>query len=214
MTYRWEIAGRIAQERVVAVIRTASSGEAVAVGRALLAAGIRVLEVALTTPQGIEALRTLAGEVTDDHVLGAGTVLDAAMAGAAIGAGARFLVSPGLSLEVVRTGSRYGVPVLPGAATPTEVVGALEAGADMVKLFPASSLGIDYLRALRPVVPQAALVPTGGITASNAGGWLEAGAVAVGVGGSLTRGDSAAIGARARELLDAVGMVSVGPTPR
>ena len=214
MGYRWEIAGRIAQERVLAVIRSASPAEAVAVGRALLAAGIRVLEVALTTPQGVDAIRALAAEVTGDQVLGAGTVLDSGMASAAIGAGARFLVSPGLSPEVVRTGNRYGLPVLPGAATPTEVVAALEAGADMVKLFPAGSLGVEYLRALRPVVPQAALVPTGGISASNARDWLEAGAVAIGVGGSLTRGEGAAIGARARELLDAVGTTPIPSTAR
>lgn len=205
--YRWEVADRIARERVIAVIRSGSAEEAVEVGRALVGAGIRVLEVALTTPGGVEAIRTLALELGDEQVLGAGTVLDAGMANAAISAGARFLVSPGLSEEVVRTGARYGVPALPGAATVTEVVAALEAGAELVKLFPASSIGVDYLRALRPVLPQAPLVPTGGIGAATAREWLEAGAVAVGVGGGLTRGDREAIGARARELLEAIGPV-------
>lgn len=205
MSYRWEVAQRIASERVVAVIRSGSADEAVEVGRALAAAGIEVLEVALTTPGGIRAIETLAHGLGGHRVLGAGTVLDAEMASAAIAAGARFLVSPHLSPDVIRTGNRRGVPSLPGAASVTEVVAALEAGAEMVKLFPAGALGIDYLTSLRPVLPQAPLVPTGGIGAANARQWLEAGAVAVGVGGGLTKGDRASIGARARELLDAIG---------
>lgn len=204
MSYRWEVAERIAAERVVAVIRSGSAGEAVAAGRALAAAGINVLEVALTTPGGVEAIRTLAGELGDAQVLGAGTVLDSTMAGAAIAAGARFLVSPGVAPDVIATGNRYGVPSLPGAASVTEVVAALEAGAEMVKFFPAAGLGIEYMKALRPVLPQAPFVPTGGIDASNARAWLDAGAVAVGVGGSLTRGDAGLIGERARTLLEAI----------
>jgi 2-dehydro-3-deoxyphosphogluconate aldolase/(4S)-4-hydroxy-2-oxoglutarate aldolase len=204
MSYRWEVAERIAAERVVAVIRSGSAGEAVAAGRALAAAGINVLEVALTTPGGVEAIRALAGELGDAQVLGAGTVLDSTMAGAAIAAGARFLVSPGVAPDVISTGNRYGVPSLPGAASVTEVVAALEAGAEMVKFFPAAGLGIEYMKALRPVLPQAPFVPTGGIDASNARAWLDAGAVAVGVGGSLTRGDAGLIGERARTLLEAI----------
>jgi 2-dehydro-3-deoxyphosphogluconate aldolase / (4S)-4-hydroxy-2-oxoglutarate aldolase len=209
MSYRWEVAERIARERVIAVIRSGSAAEAIEVGRALTGAGVKVLEVALTTPGGVDAIRTLAAELGEDHVLGAGTVLDAPMASAAIAAGARFLVSPGLAEDVIRTGNRYGVPALPGAGSVTEIVAALEAGAEMVKFFPASALGIDYMKALRPVLPQAPLVPTGGIGAADARRWLEAGAVALGVGGSLTRGDRETIGVRARELLDAIGPLLV-----
>jgi 2-dehydro-3-deoxyphosphogluconate aldolase / (4S)-4-hydroxy-2-oxoglutarate aldolase len=131
-------------------------------------------------------------------------VLDEPSAVAAIAAGARFLVSPGVVPDVVRAGNRHGVPALPGAASVTEVVAAMEAGAEMVKLFPAGPLGIGTLEALRPVLPQVPFVLAGGIGAGTARAWLDAGAVAVGVGGSLTRGDGAGIAERARALLDAV----------
>jgi 2-dehydro-3-deoxyphosphogluconate aldolase/(4S)-4-hydroxy-2-oxoglutarate aldolase len=204
MRHRWEVAARIAAERVVAVIRSSSNEEAISVGRALAEGGISVLEVALTTPGGVDAIRALAAELGDRCLVGAGTVLDQGMATAAIRAGAQFMVSPNVALPVIRTGGRYGVPTLPGASTTTEVIAALEAGADMVKLFPASALGLDYLKAMLPVLPNVALVPTGGISAATARQWLEAGAVAVGVGGSLTKGDPAAVGARAAEMVEAV----------
>jgi 2-dehydro-3-deoxyphosphogluconate aldolase / (4S)-4-hydroxy-2-oxoglutarate aldolase len=204
MTYRWEVSARIARERVVAIIRSASAAEAVQAGRSLFEAGIQVLEVALTTPGGIGAIRELAGELAGDQLLGAGTVLDEAMADAAIEAGARFLVSPGLVHSVLRAGGRHGVPTLPGAGTATEIIAAMEAGAEMVKLFPASALGTGFVRAIRPVLPAAALVPTGGVSADSAREWLDAGAVAVGVGGALTSGDRLAISGRARDLLAAV----------
>jgi 2-dehydro-3-deoxyphosphogluconate aldolase/(4S)-4-hydroxy-2-oxoglutarate aldolase len=204
VAYRWQVLTRIAEERVIAVIRSGSAEQATAVGLALAQAGITVLEVALTTPGGVEAIGRLARELGEDCLLGAGTVLDESSATAVIRAGARFLVTPGLAPDVLRTGGRYGIPTLPGAASTTEVLSAMEAGAEMVKLFPASALGVEYLRALRPVLPNAALVPTGGVSAATAREWLDAGAVAVGVGGSLTRGDASAIGSRATELLEAI----------
>jgi 2-dehydro-3-deoxyphosphogluconate aldolase/(4S)-4-hydroxy-2-oxoglutarate aldolase len=211
--YRWEVSSRIAQERLIAVIRSDSAQEAVEIGRALAGAGVGIMEVALTTPGGLDAIDRLVRELgpsSDGVLLGAGTVLDEQAAFAAITAGARFLVCPGAAVSVVRTGCRYGVPVLPGAASLSEIVAAMEAGADMVKFFPASSLGVDYLKSLRSVIPQAALVPTGGVSVANAREWLEAGAVALGVGGSLTRGRGQSIAARARELLDAIHPVKVG----
>uniref|UniRef100_UPI002231C717 bifunctional 4-hydroxy-2-oxoglutarate aldolase/2-dehydro-3-deoxy-phosphogluconate aldolase n=1 Tax=Caldinitratiruptor microaerophilus TaxID=671077 RepID=UPI002231C717 len=209
--YRWEIARRIHEERVVAIVRAGSAEAALRAARAILEGGIRVLEVALTTPGGLEAIRALAGE-TDGALVGAGTVLDAETAVAAVRAGARFLVSPGLFPEVVRAGHRHGVPVLPGAATPTEIAAALEAGADLVKVFPASALGPGFVRAVREALPQAPLVPTGGVGADNAAEWLRAGAAALGVGGALTRGDPAGIAARARELVAAVRAAASGGT--
>ena len=203
-TYRWEISARIAEEKVLAVIRSSGAAEAVEVGRALAEGGIRVLEVAFTTPQAPEAISRLSRDLGDRALVGAGTVLDEASAVAAIRAGARFLVSPNVALDVVRAGGRYGVPALPGAASTTEILTALEAGADIVKLFPASVLGIDYLKAILPVLPNVALLPTGGITAETAPRWLAAGAVGVGVGGSLTRGDADTISARAAEMVEAV----------
>jgi 2-dehydro-3-deoxyphosphogluconate aldolase/(4S)-4-hydroxy-2-oxoglutarate aldolase len=203
-TYRWEISARIAEEKVLAVIRSDGAAEAVEVGRALADGGIRVLEVAFTTPRAPDAIAQLSLELGDRALVGAGTVLDESSAVAAIRAGARFLVSPNVALDVVRAGGRYGVPALPGAASTTEILTALEAGVDIVKLFPASVLGIDYLKAVLPVLPTVALVPTGGINAETAPRWLEAGAVCVGVGGSITRGDPSTISARAAQIVEAV----------
>jgi 2-dehydro-3-deoxyphosphogluconate aldolase/(4S)-4-hydroxy-2-oxoglutarate aldolase len=132
--------------------------------------------------------------------VGAGTVLDAAAAFAAITAGAQFLVSPVVAEDVLRTGHRYGLAVLPGAATATEMNLALELGADMVKLFPSGALGLEFMRSVATAMPQVPFVPTGGVTTENAPLWLEAGAVAVGIGGNLTRGDPAGIQARAEQL--------------
>lgn len=203
--FRWEITSAIARARVIAIVRSDTAERALAVARALLDGGIRVLEVALTTPDGLDVIRALAADLERrGGVLGAGTVLDGETATAAIRAGARFLVSPGLFPEVLRAAHRYGVPVLPGVATPTEIVSALEAGADMVKVFPAEVLGPGFVRAVRAALPQAPLVPTGGVNADNVAEWLRAGAVALGVGGYLTQGDATDMVQRAGTLLAAV----------
>jgi 2-dehydro-3-deoxyphosphogluconate aldolase/(4S)-4-hydroxy-2-oxoglutarate aldolase len=203
--YRWEICAKIASMRVLGVLRTPSGKQAVEVGEALVRGGLPVIEVALTTPDGLEAIRALA-EVNDSRLVGAGTVLDSPTARAAILAGARFLVSPSVIPEVIATGHRYGVPVLPGAQTPSEIQQALEAGSDMVKVFPASQLGPGFVSGVLAALPQAPLVPTGGITAGNAAAWLTAGAVAVGVGGSLTSGGPMQASERAVQLLAAIEM--------
>lgn len=202
---RSEIAASLIRGRIIAIVRAPTGREAVATGQSLMEAGMPAVEVALTTPGGIEAVAALA-EASSGCLVGAGTVLDSASARLAVLAGARFLVSPALSAEVMRTAHRYGVAVVPGAATPTEVIATLEAGADLTKLFPASELGVGYLKAIRAAIPQAALVPTGGVDATNARSWLEAGAVAVGVGGALTRGSESEVQARAKELLEAVSL--------
>lgn len=208
MQYRWEINAAIAAERVLAVVRADSGQAALRAGQTLIDAGIRVVEVALTTPDGLDAVRQLARPVQeppdDGRVVGVGTVLDATSARLATLAGARFLVSPSVAPDVIEAGHRYGASVLPGTQTPTEIDRALSAGADMVKLFPASSLGPDYLQAVRAALPQAPVVPTGGVGAGNAAAWLEAGAVAVGVGGSLVSGNPEQMTERAGELLNVV----------
>lgn len=206
--YRWDINTAIAAERVLAVVRAESGEAAVRVGKTLIDAGIRVVEVALTTPDGTDAIRELARPqgtpAADGRIVGGGTVLDAASARLATLAGARFLVSPSVAPEVIEAGHRYGASVMPGTQTPTEIERALGAGADMIKLFPASAVGPDYLQAVRAALPQAPIVPTGGVSADDAADWLAAGAVAVGVGGSLVSGEAAEIAARAGRLLDAV----------
>jgi 2-dehydro-3-deoxyphosphogluconate aldolase/(4S)-4-hydroxy-2-oxoglutarate aldolase len=197
----WEVTAAIAEAKVVGIIRTEDAEQAVRAARAVAAGGVEVLEIALTTRDGLEAIR----ELRDDGVLlGAGTVLDAATARLACLAGARFLVTPAVLPEVVEAGHTYGVPVLPGAATPTEILTALRAGADLVKVFPAAQLGPGFVRAVRAALPQAPLVPTGGVDAGNAAQWLAAGAVAVGCGGALTKGSAEDMTNAAAALRDAV----------
>jgi 2-dehydro-3-deoxyphosphogluconate aldolase / (4S)-4-hydroxy-2-oxoglutarate aldolase len=196
---RWTTCAAIADARCVGILRARGAAAAVAAGRALVQGGVTVVEVAFTTPDAPTAIAELRA-ACPDALIGAGTVLDAAAAFAAVQAGARFLVSPLVSGEVLRAGHRYGVAVIPGAATPTEVNAAMELGADAVKLFPAGSLGVDYLRAIAAAMPHVPFVPTGGISAQDAPRWLAAGAMAVGVGGDLTRGDPAGMTERARLL--------------
>jgi 2-dehydro-3-deoxyphosphogluconate aldolase/(4S)-4-hydroxy-2-oxoglutarate aldolase len=176
---------------------------------ALAKGGVRAIEVTLTTPGALEALAEHRATASD-LVLGAGTVLDVMSARMAIAAGARFVVSPVFDRALVEMCHRYDVPAMPGAYTPTEILTAREAGADLIKLFPAGGLGPGYLRDLRGPMPGLRLVPTGGVTVENAAAFLQAGAVAVGVGGDLieraavAHGDWARVTERARRLQTAV----------
>lgn len=199
--YRWEITRAALEQRVFAIVRSDSYERVTATADTLLAAGITSLEISLTSPHALDAVSTLRRETGDDMVIGAGTVLDAAAARAAVDAGARFLVSPALDVEVIRTGHRYGVPVFPGVATPTEAVQAMESGADALKLFPASAHDPGWLRDVRAALPQAALLPTGGVTVETAPEWIAAGAVACGMGSALSEGDRETVAKRVTELL-------------
>ncbi|MDJ1132839.1 bifunctional 4-hydroxy-2-oxoglutarate aldolase/2-dehydro-3-deoxy-phosphogluconate aldolase [Streptomyces iconiensis] len=199
--YRWEITRSALEQRVFAIVRAESYEKATAAADALLGAGITSLEISLTTPFALEAISTLRRETGDDSIIGAGTVLDAPSARLAVDAGARFLVSPGLDPEVIRTGHRYGIPVFPGVASPTEMLRALELGADALKLFPASGYGPGWLRDVRAALPQAPVLPTGGITVESAPDWIAAGAVACGMGSALTEGDRETVAKRVSELL-------------
>jgi 2-dehydro-3-deoxyphosphogluconate aldolase/(4S)-4-hydroxy-2-oxoglutarate aldolase len=188
--------------RVIAIIRTSSAAEAIEVGEVLVSAGLPVIEVALTTPNGLEAIAGLAA-VEDGRLVGAGTVLDAGAAREAVAAGARFLVSPGLDEALVREAARLDVASMPGAATATEIMRARALGADFVKVFPASTYGPEHLRALRVVFPDVAFVPTGGVGPSNAADWFAAGASAVAVGSALASGGAAQVRELAHRLLAA-----------
>ena len=189
----------IADARCIGIVRADSPAEATSIGKALVAGGLTIVEVAYTTPNASAAITALRSECPD-AVVGAGTVLDLAAAFAAVSAGAQFLVSPVVAEDVLRAGQRYGVAVIPGACTPTEIKAAMELGADAVKLFPAGALGIGFMRSVATAMPQVPFVPTGGVNADDALRWLEAGAMAVGVGGDLTRGDPAGIQDRAQQL--------------
>jgi 2-dehydro-3-deoxyphosphogluconate aldolase/(4S)-4-hydroxy-2-oxoglutarate aldolase len=173
---------RLRDEQVLAVIRAGSAAEAVRAGRALAEGGVRALEVAFTTPDAATAIGELAAD--PELFVGAGTVLSGAQAHAAIDAGAAFLVSPSLVPDALSVAREAGVLALPGALTPTEVVAAAEQ-AEVVKLFPASLGGVSYLKALLAPLPELRIVPTGGVSATNASEWLAAGAFAVGAGGDL-----------------------------
>ncbi|WP_338932413.1 bifunctional 4-hydroxy-2-oxoglutarate aldolase/2-dehydro-3-deoxy-phosphogluconate aldolase [Streptomyces netropsis] len=199
--YRWEITGAALAQRVLAVVRGDSYDRATATAGTLLSAGITSLEISLATPFALEVVTTLAREVGDEALIGAGGVLDAPSARMAVEAGARFLVSPSLDPEVIRTGHRYGVPVFPGVSTPTEIVRALELGADALKLFPASAHHPGWIEDIRAALPQSALLPTGGITIDSAPEWIAAGAVACAMGSVLSEGDRDTVAKRAADLL-------------
>ncbi|UZJ33589.1 bifunctional 4-hydroxy-2-oxoglutarate aldolase/2-dehydro-3-deoxy-phosphogluconate aldolase [Streptomyces endophytica] len=199
--YRWEITRAALAQRVFAIVRSKTYDEASATADTLLSAGITTLEISMTTPFALEAVTTLTRELGEDAVIGAGTVLDAMSARMAVDAGARFLVSPSLDPEVIRTAHRYGVPVFPGVSTPTEIVRALELGADALKLFPAAAHDPSWLREVRAALPQAPLLPTGGVTVDSAPEWIAAGAAAVGMGAALSEGDRDTVAKRAAELL-------------
>ncbi len=193
---------RILDGGIVAVVRSESSGSLVKVVQALAEGGVTAAEITFTVPDAVEVIRQVRHTVGDAIVLGAGTVLDPETARAAMLAGAEYIVSPIVNLEVLRLCRRYDTVVMPGAFTPTEVLAAWEAGADVVKIFPADVGGPTYLRALHGPLPQVRLMPTGGVDLSTAEAFLKAGACCLGVGGALVEPKTIANGdfTRIREL--------------
>jgi 2-dehydro-3-deoxyphosphogluconate aldolase/(4S)-4-hydroxy-2-oxoglutarate aldolase len=170
---------------LVPVLRAESEAQALALADAIAAGGVTVLEVTMTVPGAIRVMRRLAEE-RPDILIGAGTVLDPETARMCILEGAQFVVSPALNIRTIEMCHRYGIAVLPGALTPTEIVTAWQAGADVVKVFPASSLGgAKYLKSVKAPLPQVEMIPTGGVSQATAAEFLEAGAFALGVGADL-----------------------------
>jgi 2-dehydro-3-deoxyphosphogluconate aldolase/(4S)-4-hydroxy-2-oxoglutarate aldolase len=170
---------------VVAVIRLKDPGKLRAVVDAMADGGVRALEVTMTVPGAVDLIRALAPSLPDGFLLGAGTVTDAATAHAVIDAGARFVVGPVFRPDVIAACHERDVPAMPGCFSPTEILAAHECGADIIKVFPATMLGPQYLKDVRAPLPQVKLMPTGGVTLDNAGDWIRAGAVAVGLGSAL-----------------------------
>ena len=170
---------------VVAIVRVASAREAVEVCGAIAKGGVKPIEVTMTVPGAIDAIKEFKSAVKDEVLVGAGTVLDPETARAVILAGAEFVVSPTLNLEVIKVCRRYNKIVIPGTFTPTEILAAWEAGADIVKVFPATVGGPQYLRDIRGPLPQIRLCPTGGVNLENTPDFIRAGAVAVAAGTSL-----------------------------
>lgn len=201
---------RVLRTGIVAVIRAPRGDLLVDVAEALLAGGVDVMEVTFTVPNAVQVLARVAERLGDRVLLGAGTVLDAETCRAALLTGARFIVSPATNLEVIKMCRRYDTLVMPGAFTPTEVITAWEAGADIVKVFPSDVAGPAYLKALRGPLPQVRLMPTGGVNLETAADFLRAGACALGVGGSLVEpkavesGDMKRIEQLARQYVEIV----------
>jgi 2-dehydro-3-deoxyphosphogluconate aldolase/(4S)-4-hydroxy-2-oxoglutarate aldolase len=198
---------RITTTGLVPVIRARSADEAAEAVAAIQKGGLSVLEITMTVPDAVALIRDVA-QRAPDALVGAGTVLDAKTARDCIDAGARFVVSPALDVETIRTCNEAGIAVLPGALTPTEVVTAWRAGADLVKVFPAGSVGgPSYIKSLKAPLPQIGLVPTGGVSLQTAKAFLEAGAAALGVGADLVdlaalrAGNGALITERAKAFL-------------
>ena len=210
MTKEKVLAG-ITAAKVVAVIRIKDAARLAQVAAALQRGGVGVLEVTMTVPGAVEIIREMARAKAPGTLIGAGTVLDAGTATDVIAAGADFVVSPITDPETVRACRDAGVLVAPGAFTPTEIVAAWRGGADIVKVFPATSLGPQFFRDLRGPLPHIRLMPTGGVTLENAAEFLAAGAAAVGIGTALVdakaveAGDWEALEARARRLMASLG---------
>jgi 2-dehydro-3-deoxyphosphogluconate aldolase/(4S)-4-hydroxy-2-oxoglutarate aldolase len=195
---------------IVAVVRFSEPEPLVEVIKALAAGGVTVAEVTLTVPYALDVIRVAKRQLGEQILLGAGTVLDAETARAALLAGAEFIVAPNLNLDVITLCRRYDKLVMPGAFTPTEIVAAWEAGADIVKVFPAEVVGPAFFKAMRGPLPQIKLMPTGGVDVTTAGEFLQAGAVCLGVGSqmvdpkAIARGDFARITDLAKQYVEIV----------
>lgn len=185
---------RMIDSGVVAVLRAPNGDILADVAEALLAGGVKAIEITFTVPGAHRVLEQVADRLGDRILLGAGTVLDTETARVALLAGAEFVVSPTVNLDVIRLCRRYDKAVMPGALTPTEVLTAWEAGADIVKIFPSDLTGPKYLKALHGPLPQVRLMPTGGVNLDTAADFLRAGACALGIGGSLVEAKAVAAG--------------------
>jgi 2-dehydro-3-deoxyphosphogluconate aldolase / (4S)-4-hydroxy-2-oxoglutarate aldolase len=187
---------------IVAVVRSPDSQQLVEVCRALVDGGVSVVEITMTVPDALDVVRRVRRELGDRLLLGAGTILDPETARAALLAGAEYLVAPTVNLDVIRLCQRYDKLVMPGAFTPTEILSAWEAGADIVKVFPADVLGPAFFKAVRGPLPHIRLMPTGGVDLHTAAEFLEAGACCLGIGSQLVEPKAVAEGnfSRIREL--------------
>lgn len=205
---KYEVLKRIEEEKIVAILRMADGETAEKCFEALYKGGVTCAELPFTAPYAHTIFEAITRKFGDKMLIGAGTILDEATARIAILSGAKFLVSPSVNADVIRTGNRYGVPTLCGAATITEALAAIEAGADVVKVFPAGQFTPSVIKDWKGPVPNMEVIPMGGITLENIGAWLKAGVFACGVGGALfdgaKEGDFAKVTATAKAFKNAV----------
>lgn len=197
---------KIMESGLVAVVRAENSEQAIKIADACVKGGVAAIEITFTVPGAVDVIKDLANTYkSGEIIIGAGTVLDSETARAAILAGAQYVVSPSLNVETVKLCNRYQIPIMAGAMTIKEIVEAMEAGADIVKIFPGESMGATFVKAVKGPLPQAPMMPTGGVSLDNVAEWIKAGCVAVGAGGSLTggakKGDYAAITETAKQFI-------------
>jgi 2-dehydro-3-deoxyphosphogluconate aldolase/(4S)-4-hydroxy-2-oxoglutarate aldolase len=209
MIPKLQLLQRITEVGLVAVVRAQSADDAIRIAEAVQAGGCAAIEVTFTIPGAHRVLEALAARFApSDLILGAGTVLDPETARIAILSGARYVVAPSLNPETVRLCNRYQIAVMPGAMTIRDVVEAMEAGADIIKLFPGEAFGPQMIKAIKGPLPQAPLMPTGGVDVENVGDWIRAGAVAVGAGSSLIgpaqNGEYSRVTQLAREFINKI----------
>jgi 2-dehydro-3-deoxyphosphogluconate aldolase/(4S)-4-hydroxy-2-oxoglutarate aldolase len=210
MWKKLENLNKIAETGIVLIIRSDREHEALRVAEAAIEGGIKALEITMSVPNALRIIDTLAQKYANAGVLiGAGTILDGETARAAILAGADLLVSPHLNPEMIKVANRYQAITISGAFTPKEIMETLEAGADIVKLFPAEVLGSQYIKSIKSPLSQALIVPTGGVTPQNVQEWFQAGCVGVGVGSYISKaaqkdGDYQKVTVAAKEFLQAV----------
>ena len=187
-----EILECIYKNKVVAVIRLDENVDAVEVVKAIIKGGVKVIELTLTTPNAFEIIKTLSEKFSNEALIGAGSVLNKEMAEKAIDSGAKYIVSPISNFDLIDVAHSNNIPVMLGAYTPTEIFNAQLKGVDIVKVFPADGLGMKYFKSIKAPMPHLNIMPTGGVTLTNAGDWIKAGASAVGIGSALAIKDQVA----------------------
>lgn len=211
MLKKHKIIDKIINLGVVAVIRGENIEEAKRVSKACLKGGVNAIEVTYTVPGASEVIKELSKEFShNDFIIGAGTVLDSETARIAILAGAKYIVSPGFDEKTAKLCNRYAIPYMPGCMSITEMIRAMEMGCDIIKLFPGSAFGVDYIKAIKAPLPQANIMPTGGVSLENIDKWIKNGVVAVGVGGKLATGESEEITKTAEAFIEKIRIARKG----
>ncbi|MDR1701903.1 MAG: bifunctional 4-hydroxy-2-oxoglutarate aldolase/2-dehydro-3-deoxy-phosphogluconate aldolase [Sporomusaceae bacterium] len=200
---------KITECGLVAVVRAETSEQALEIADACAKGGVAAIEITFTVPGATKVIEDLVKEYrSGEIIIGAGTVLDSETARIAILAGAQYIVSPSLNPATIKLCNRYQIPVMPGAATIKEIIEAMELGADLIKVFPGETFGPSFIKAVKGPLPQAPLMPTGGVNLDNVSDWIKAGSAAVGVGGNLTsgakRGDFNSITETAKQFIEKI----------
>lgn len=198
---KYEVLQKIRDVGIVAVVRAENSEKAKQIALACMEGGINSIEITFTVPGAHKVIEALTEEFGDSLLVGAGTVLDSITARIAILAGAKYIVSPSFDSDTARLCNRYQVPYMPGCMTLTEMIHAMEAGVDVIKVFPGSAFGPDFIKAVKGPLPNVALMPTGGVDLNNVDKWIKNGCVAVGVGGNLAKGSNEDITKTAKEFV-------------